>query len=83
MKAKITGIKEKESNYGGMFYYVFFKSDENPPKSYRTCVAPKNGNFQRWLEPLSLFNSGKEVWLDQLVLRGKGFIDADSLFTME
>jgi len=83
MKAKITKIQEKPSKYGGMFYYVFFKSDDPPPNSFKTCIYPQNANFQRWLEPIRAYFTGQEVWLDNLILKGnrqKRLIDADSLF---
>ena len=79
IKAKIIKIEEKTSRCGGIFYYVFFKNTEG--KSFRTCIFPRCGNYKRW-QPIieKFFKNDGELWLDGLVLKGKGLIDADSWF---
>ena len=83
MRAKIVKIEEKDSKYGGFFYFIFFKGEDG--KSYRTCVYPRYGNFKRWQPVINDFTKDgiKEIWLDGLVKKGERLIDADSLFTVK
>ncbi len=46
MNYEIQKIESHRSrHHGGIFYYVFFKSEDG--KSYRTCLDPKLRNFRR------------------------------------
>lgn len=78
MKAKILKIERKPSRYGGWFYYAFFKGEDG--RSYRSCIYPNCGNYARWRSVIENYKENEEVWLSNLVLRGKGLIDADSKF---
>ena len=73
MKAQITSFKEQKSKYGDSFLYVFFK-DENG-KSFRSCIYKNMRNFQKWEKVLK-----PGMVLDNLKLKIKGLIDADSQF---
>tara|TARA_R110000751_G_scaffold82206_2_gene165494 strand:- start:272 stop:583 length:312 start_codon:yes stop_codon:yes gene_type:complete len=75
MKAQITSFKTQQSKYGQTFYYVFFK-DENG-KSFRSCIYVNMRNFEKWK---SILKSG--MVLDNLRLKQKGLIDADSNFNV-
>lgn len=75
MKAQITSYKTQQSKYGKSFYYVFFK-DENG-KSFRSCIYVNMRNFEKWKRVLK---SG--MVLDNLKLKQKGLIDADSNFNV-
>jgi hypothetical protein len=46
MKAKIVKVSSKSSIYGGIFYYMFFKSQSGD--SYKSCIYPKMRNFINW-----------------------------------
>ncbi|MEK6878676.1 MAG: hypothetical protein AABY22_03660, partial [Nanoarchaeota archaeon] len=57
--------------------YVFFKGlDDN--KSYKTCLSSEFGNYPRWQGVIAQFNRGQEVVLDNLIIKSKNLIDADS-----
>ena len=73
MKAQITSFKEQTSKYGDTFFYVFFK-DQNG-KSFRSCIYQNMRNFAKWHK---ILRSG--MVLDNLSLKAKGLIDADSSF---
>jgi len=75
--AKLLKVVKHPSRYGGYFYYLFFKSSDG--KSFRSCLHSKCINFQRWLKVLSDFSKGQEIWLTNLITKGK-IIDADSDF---
>ena len=93
MRAKITGIKEHRSKWGGIFWHVYFKSDQG--ESWLTNVFPTfKGkpvrNFARWRKILALWADrytlrGREIWLTDLNPkdRKKHLIDADSLFSLK
>ena len=75
-------VEEKESRYGGKFYYLFFK-DPNAAqgtRSFRTCIYPQYGNFRRWQPVVEAVKRGEEVLLINLCKRGR-LVDADSQFT--
>ncbi len=57
----------------GNFYYIFFKNEKG---SYKTCVYEKFRNFKNWREVIS---KGIGIKLDNLVLRGRDLVDADSM----
>ena len=71
MKATLLKTVERVSNYGGKFYYAFFKDESG--HSYRSCLYPKYGNFKRWQG----FIGKSGIVLDGLNARGS-MIDADS-----
>ena len=73
MKAQITSFKQQESKYGDTFYYVFFKDKEG--KSLRSCIYQNMRNFAKWKRILK-----PGMVLDNLSLKQKGLIDADSSF---
>ena len=78
MIATIIKIQKKKSQYGGYFYYVFFKgADSNT--SYYTCVYERMKNFRRWKDVLDV---GTVLSNLHLVKKGnnKKLIDADSRF---
>lgn len=75
MKGKITGVKPRDSKYGGVFYHIFFKNEYG---SYRTCIDPKNRNWQNWKDLISSHMNGEEVILDGLAIKKDTLIDADS-----
>ena len=86
MKAKVTGVEERQSHQGGMFYHIFFKGEDG--KAYLTNAYPKYKtmpmrNFPKWQRVMDAFGQGMgEVWLDNLkIIKGKT-IDADSDFSM-
>jgi hypothetical protein len=83
MKATITGIEEKKSYMGDVFYYFFFKMEDG--KSARSCVYKKFGNFQRWAPLVTKFRALKDgdpaIMLDKLNLKGR-MVDADSFFSI-
>ena len=77
-------IKYKQGishNDGKLFYWMFFKDSEG--KSYRSFLRPGYGNFNRWQVAFDAVKNAKEVWLDGLVLKGKGIVDADSRFMVK
>jgi len=76
MNAKILKITERPSNQGGIFYYVFFKSDEG--KSYRSCISSKMRNFKNWEQIIKRYTKGEELELSGLFVTPQGLIDADS-----
>ena len=74
-KLLTTGIKERESKYGGRFYYVYFKEYESG-KSYKTCLSPNYRNYKNWR---SLIESFKDKVVEVENARANGnLIDADS-----
>lgn len=74
-KLLATGIKERESKYGGRFYYVYFKEYETG-KSYKTCISPNYRNYKNWR---SLIESFKDKVVEVENARANGnLIDADS-----
>ena len=73
MKAQITSFKEQKSKYGDTFFYVFFK-DQNG-QSLKSCIYPNMRNFQKWDKVVK-----PGMVLDNLKLKHKGLIDADSQF---
>ena len=73
MKAQITSFKKHNSKYGDVFFYVFFK-DQNG-QSLKSCIYPNMRNFQKWDK---VVRTG--MVLDNLKLKHKGLIDADSQF---
>lgn len=89
MKAKITGVKERPSKWGGNFYHIFLKGEDG--KSYITHAFPiwagkPVRNFQRWKAMISLWQDhttlrDREIWLSNLIVKDNRVIDADSLFT--
>lgn len=91
MKAKVTGVKERPSKWGGNFYHIFFKGEDG--KSYLTHAFPvwagkPVANFKRWNGIIKLWDDkmtlrGRELWLSNLNVKKKDkhIIDADSLFT--
>jgi len=79
MTAKLINLKKHRSDYGGDFYFLFFKGEDG--QSYRTCIYPKFGNFRRWESIIRQFLMNRsEIWLANLRLKGQRLIDADSLF---
>ena len=72
MKGRLIRMQERASRLGGKFYHAFFKCEDG--LSYRTCLYPSFGNFQRWKG----FIGREGVELDGLVAKRKGLIDADS-----
>jgi len=68
-------------NDGKLFYWMFFKDSEG--KSYRSFLRPGYGNFNRWQVAFDAVKNAKEVWLDGLILKDKGMIDADSRFVVK
>ena len=71
----IMSLKKKPSKYGGIFYYVFFKSQNG--ESYYSCIFPKMRNYQRWKKVLKEGVTLKDL---KLVKGKKNLIDADSRF---
>jgi len=59
---------------------MFFKDTEG--KSWRTFLQPGMGNFVRWQPVFDALNHNREIWLENLVVKGKGLIDADSKFNI-
>lgn len=75
-KLLMTGCKERESKYGGTFYYVYFK-DYETGVSYKTCVSPNYRNFKNWRSAIESFKD-KVVEVENVRANGN-LIDADSL----
>ena len=73
MKAQITSFKQHKSKYGDIFFYVFFK-DQNG-QSLKSCIYLNMRNFQKWDRVVK-----PGMVLDNLKLKKKGLIDADSQF---
>jgi len=71
MKATLLKTQKMPSKFGGYFYFAYFKGEDG--KSYRSCLYPSYGNFQRWKSLIGREN----VVLDNLVAKGK-MVDADS-----
>lgn len=74
-KLLTTGIKERESKYGGRFYYVYFKEYETG-KSYKTCISPNYRNYKNWRSLIECFKD-KVVEVENARANGN-LIDADS-----
>ena len=72
MRATLLRTTKQPSNYGGDFYYFFFKGDDG--KAYRSCISPNCRNFGRW-KP---FINDDGVVLNGLMLKSDNLIDADS-----
>lgn len=75
-KLLMTGCKERESKFGGTFYYVYFK-DYETGASYKTCISPNYRNFKNWRSAIESFKD-KVVEVENVRANGK-LIDADSL----
>lgn len=75
MKATITSVRSQPSRFGGIVYLITFSCDDG--KSRRSCLDPKNGNFERWKDILTL---KRGTGLDGLMVSKKdnALIDADS-----
>lgn len=81
MTAKpISYTKVLSHNNNKLLWCVFFKNNEG---SYKTYLQQSNFNFPRWFPVFEALNHRKEIWLENLVLRGKGLIDADSQFRIK
>lgn len=76
MIAKMIKLSENPSKYGGSFYYAFFKDQEN--NSYKSCIATNCRNYKNWKEIISNFDESTGCWVDGLVTKGPGLVDADS-----
>jgi len=63
-------------------YYLFLKNLDTG-KSYRTCLSSEFGNFQRWYSVIQRFQEGKEIILDNLILKSSDLVDADSGFRIK
>ena len=77
MKATVLNFSKSNSKYGGYFYYMFFKGDNE--KSYRSCISSTCRNYSNWSEIIDRNMIGAE--LDNLKIitkKGKEVIDADS-----
>ena len=75
MTATVLKTEKHKSKYGGFFYYLFMKGEDG--KSYRTCVAEKYSNYQRWKNFITRSLSGERFTLTGLSLMRNGFINAD------
>lgn len=75
-KLLITGIKERDSKYGGKFYYVYFKEYETGG-SYKTCLSPNYRNYKNWSSLIENFKD-KVVEVENVRANGK-LIDADCI----
>ena len=75
-KLLVTGVKERQSKYGGKFYYVYFKEYETG-KSYRTCLSPSYRNYKNWTKLMNNYND-KIVEVENVRANGN-LIDADSM----
>ena len=73
MQALLMRIDTKPSKFGGIFYYLFWKGEDQ--KSYRTAVYPQYRNYNRWRDIID--NRKIKRWYKNLAKRGK-IIDADS-----
>ena len=71
MKATLLRTERHPSKYGGVFYYAFFKGEDG--KSYRSCLSPTCGNFNRWSGLIGREN----ITVENLVFKGN-MVDADS-----
>jgi hypothetical protein len=81
MKAKIVKVSSKSSIYGGIFYYMFFKSQSGD--SYKSCIYPKMRNFNNWRPVIDRFlDSADDIWLDGLNIKDDKLVDADSNFNI-
>lgn len=78
MTFRITGVETKNSKFGGLFTYVFFRSDE--PRSVKTCLDPRNRNYKRWEPLIAKYRAGNEVFVENLKFKRGDLVDADSLF---
>lgn len=78
MRAKVTKISMHPSKFGGWFNYIFFSDMKG--NSFKTCIYPTYRNAKQWKGVIDRFNSGSEVWIDGLVVKGKGLVNADSPF---
>ena len=72
MKVTVTKISSHTSKLGGIFYYIFAKTEAG--KSVKCCVYPQYRNFQRWERVLSM---APGTVLDNCIVRGD-LLDADS-----
>lgn len=80
IRAKILRIEQRPSRYGSHFYYVFLKDELG--QSYRTCLYPHFRNYKNWIKALQAHEK-REVWLNGLILKDNGLVDADSSFKMD
>ena len=81
MKAEITGVENRRSYHGGIFYHIFFKGEDG--KSYLTNAYPKYKdkpirNFSKWEKVIKNFRDGNTVIMDSLRILDGNTIDADS-----
>ncbi|MCM8804219.1 MAG: hypothetical protein NC833_03075 [Candidatus Omnitrophica bacterium] len=81
MRAKLIKIIPQKDKRGKVIYLLCLKGDDG--KSYRLWTGKQFGNYIRWFKVIDIFRSGKEIILDNLVLKGKSLIDADSLFNFK
>jgi len=78
MKAKVLGVKRRNSKYGGECMLMIFQGfDDN--KKYTTWIVPEFRNFKNWQKVLE---SGKGTILDGLKIKTGNIIDSDSCFTV-
>ena len=75
-KLLVTGVKERDSKYGGKFYYVYFK-EYDTGKTYRTCLSPSYRNYKNWTKLMNNYND-KIVEVENVRANGN-LIDADSM----
>jgi len=83
MRCKVLRITEQPSKQGGIFYYVFLKSEDE--KSFKTCLYPNYRNFTTW-QPIIALNKTREVWIDNVDTvekNGETIVDADSKIVIE
>ena len=87
MRAKLIKFIERRgsSNGADKCYILCFKGEDG--KSYRSWTDSKLGNFSRWYNAIVALTAcekaGDELWMDSLIVRRNGEIDADSFFKME
>lgn len=78
-KLLVTGVKERQSKYGGKFYYVYFK-EYDTGKTYRTCLSPSYRNYKNWTKLMNNYND-KIVEVENVRANGN-LIDADAIPTI-
>ena len=81
MKLTVLKIQKKKSKYGGVFYYVFMKSDLG--QSFKSCVSPAYGNWKRcsWNKVIAQ-GAGSILEYRNFPINMKGLLDADISFTL-
>ena len=76
MNLKIMNIEKQPSKYGGYFYYIYFRNEDDG-RSLKTCVAENYRNYKNWKSIIQTFDKSKKTVITNIRIKN-GLVDADS-----